>query len=133
MLWPGGNFKAELLSALPPVHTPGAAACSAPGMLLESILSMSGSTGCAPWPCFPHPATASHGAAASSHSWHIPHSWELHFLQRSTHTSFIPLAVKNKDSGLGLLFSFKYLNETSTKQQLTRIFYLQSKDIQTHF
>lgn len=46
------------------------------GMLQGSTLSTSGSMGCASWQCFPHPATASRGPGASSHSWQNPHSWE---------------------------------------------------------
>lgn len=54
MLWPGGDFKAELLSALPPVHAPGAAGLQCPaGMLLGSNLSMAGSMGCTPWQVLP--------------------------------------------------------------------------------
>lgn len=54
MLWPGGNFKAELLAALPPVHAQGAAGLQRPsGTCLGSNLSMSRSTVRAPWQTLP--------------------------------------------------------------------------------
>lgn len=54
MLWPGGNFKAELVSALPPVRAPGAAGLQRPATLLpRSSLSTAGSTVCTPWQMLP--------------------------------------------------------------------------------